>query len=63
VCLLAVWDSSIVMAKFFEHHSAGIQNKQICDLSAGTGLVGVLFLHLLLETFSARGQTLGHLQG
>ena len=37
----AVWDSSIVMAKLLEHRPALVSGKRVCDLSAGTGLVGV----------------------
>lgn len=36
----AVWDSSIVMAKFFERWPALVQGKRCLDLSAGCGLVG-----------------------
>ncbi len=37
----AVWDSSIVMARYFEIHAAQIRGKRCLDLSAGCGLVGV----------------------
>ena len=36
----AVWDSSIVMAKYFEMHRAELVGKRCLDLSAGCGLVG-----------------------
>lgn len=36
----AVWDSSIVVAKFLEHHPQLVQGKRACDLSAGCGLIG-----------------------
>ena len=36
----AVWDSSIVMSKFFEQHRRSYQGKRFLDLSAGCGLVG-----------------------
>ena len=37
----AVWDSSIVMAKYFEEHAGKLRGKRCLDLSAGCGLVGV----------------------
>ena len=36
----AVWDSSIVMAKYFEVHAAELKGRRCLDLSAGCGLVG-----------------------
>lgn len=40
--LLAVWDSSIVMAKYFERWGENWRGKRCLDLSAGCGLVGAL---------------------
>jgi Lysine methyltransferase len=37
----AVWDSSIVMAKYLEHHPGMLKGRSLCDVSAGTGLVGM----------------------
>lgn len=37
----AVWDSSIVMARYFEMREADIKGKRCLDLSAGCGLVGM----------------------
>jgi len=36
----AVWDSSIVLARYLEHRAAAVAGKRVLDLSAGTGLVG-----------------------
>ena len=38
--VIAVWDSSIVMAKYFERWGKRWQGKRCLDLSAGCGLVG-----------------------
>jgi len=48
----AVWDSSIVMAKYFEMHGRAIEGKRCLDLSAGCGLVGAspdLKIHLKVD--------------
>ena len=37
----AVWDSSIVIAKYFEVHAGMLKGRRCLDLSAGCGLVGV----------------------
>lgn len=42
----AVWDSSIVMAKYFEAHAEQLRGKRCLDLSAGCGLVGVSYFNL-----------------
>lgn len=35
-----VWDSSIVVSKLLEHGAARVSGRRLCDVSAGTGLVG-----------------------
>lgn len=42
----AVWDSSIVLAKFFERQAATIEGKRCLDLSAGCGLPGLVLSRL-----------------
>ena len=37
---IAVWDSSIVVAKYLERHMEHYKGKRCLDLSAGCGLVG-----------------------
>lgn len=37
-----VWDSSIVLSKYFECHPEELRGMRFCDLSAGTGLVGIV---------------------
>jgi len=39
-----VWDSSIVVAKYFEKIQEGLQGKRCLDLSAGCGLVGNVYI-------------------
>jgi predicted nicotinamide N-methyase len=41
-----VWDSSIVLAKYFELHSARYKAKRCLDLSAGCGLPGIVLSRL-----------------
>lgn len=41
-----VWDSSIVMAKFFERWAHRYAGKKCLDLSAGCGLVGIVLSRL-----------------
>ena len=42
-----VWDSSIVVAKYFEKIQGTLPGKACLDLSAGCGLVGMLSKDLL----------------
>ncbi|EIE20134.1 hypothetical protein COCSUDRAFT_57860 [Coccomyxa subellipsoidea C-169] len=37
-----VWDSSIVVAKYFERHAARYKGLRCLDLSAGCGLAGIV---------------------
>lgn len=37
-----VWDSAIVLAKYFEKHPEIVKGKRCLDLSAGCGLVGIV---------------------
>ena len=39
-----MWDSSIVVAKYFEKIQEGLQGKRCLDLSAGCGLVGNVYI-------------------
>ncbi|GMH35959.1 hypothetical protein BSKO_03827 [Bryopsis sp. KO-2023] len=41
-----IWDSSIVMSKFFEKHASEFAQKRCLDLSAGCGLVGIVLAKL-----------------
>ncbi|KAK9830124.1 hypothetical protein WJX72_009898 [[Myrmecia] bisecta] len=41
-----VWDSSIVMAKYFERWAGEFRGKRCLDLSAGCGLVGIVLARL-----------------
>ena len=42
----AVWDSSIVLAKFFEKHPQRCAGRRCLDLSAGCGLPGLALAKL-----------------
>ena len=44
--LTAVWDSSIVLAKYFERWPQKVAGKRCLDLSAGCGLVGIALAKL-----------------
>lgn len=46
---LAVWDSSILTSKYIEHVPSLVSGKRVCDVSAGTGLVGMIPPHLTLS--------------
>lgn len=43
---IAVWDSSIVLSKYFERHPQLVEGKRCLDLSAGCGLVGLVLCKL-----------------
>lgn len=57
----AVWDSSIVVAKYLEKHQHRYKGKRCLDLSAGCGLVGEL-AHLLLTAWPHGILCLIHMQ-
>ncbi len=42
----AVWDSSIVLAKYLEMQASLVKDKRCLDLSSGCGLVGIVLSHL-----------------
>lgn len=46
VMCIAVWDSSIVLSKYFERHPQLVEGKRCLDLSAGCGLVGLVLCKL-----------------
>lgn len=58
-----VWDSSIVVAKYFEKHQEEVKGRRCLDLSAGTGLVGIVLAKVSAEVVATDlGPNLGLLR-